>query len=80
MAEDICNKDEGEQVLDHWGVDDVHTSRPAIIFHSFKLNTYPLNNCCHFSESFTGSWVASVFVWMESETESVNELVKLGIL
>ena len=60
---------------DQWGQDE-GTSRPTIILHSFKLNTYPLNRCGHAGESFSGLWVDGVLVWVEGETEAVDELVE----
>ena len=56
--------------MDQWGLE---TSRPTII-NSFILKPYPLHRSCHKGESLSGSWMA-VLVWMESESETMDELV-----
>lgn len=61
--------------MDQWGLE---TSRPTII-NSFILKPYPLHRSGHEGESLTSSWMA-VLVWVESESETVDELVNLSFL
>ena len=51
--------------------------QPTIISPCFVFKSYPLNNTRNLGERGTGLWVDLVLVWVQAETEALDESVEL---